>query len=108
MFATLGAVENHPDREIVAEIFKAMSHAGGNEQQIGFAKGFAYLAADKFTAAARDDVNFVLSVRRLRIAAARRINFNQQTPMRKHGKRGEPSLVKPTGVELGGRFGEGL
>lgn len=80
--------------------------AGGNEQQIGFAKRFTRIAADEFPMAARYNINLILGVGRLRIGVARCVNFNQQTPVFEHGKRWKPLLVAPAGVESRSRFGE--
>ena len=85
-----------------------MYRAGGNEQQIGFAKRFTRIPAEKLPTTSGDNINLILCVWRLRIGSTRRVNFNLQTPVFKHGKGWKPLLVTPSGVELGCGFGYGL
>ncbi len=78
-----------------------MGFAGGDEKQIGFAKKFAFVATNEFAATASDDVNFIAGVGLLRIIAAWRVDFDQQTPMGEQLERTKAQLIAPTGVELG-------
>ena len=57
---------------------------GRGEENIGWSKRLPALAADVFTRARRDKINFVARVWLLRIDAARRIDLDEQTPVLEH------------------------
>jgi len=61
-----------------------MFDAGGGEENVGWSKLLAAFAADVFTRAGRNKINFVTRVWLLRIDTARCIDLNQQTPMLKN------------------------
>lgn len=61
-----------------------MFDAGGGEENVGWPKLLPVLAADVFTRAGRDKINFVARVWLLWIDTARRIDLNQQTAVLKN------------------------
>src|SRR5512145_3099548 len=62
-------VEHHPDREIVAELDEAVLDAGIDIERIARAEAEPLPGPQEDSGAGCDDVDFVLSVRRLRILA---------------------------------------
>src|SRR5262249_20175870 len=73
MFPSLGAVEHDPSAEIGADRFETMLRPGRREQRITRAERNSLAAAEERAVAARDDVDLVLLMRRLRIAAPWRV-----------------------------------
>ena len=74
--AALWPIKDHPDREIVAKVFKVVLYPGGRKQQVLWTTSLPPLIANKLTAAPRDYVNLVPRVWRLRIMAARRVKLH--------------------------------
>ena len=70
-FSAFGTVEEHPDQEIVAELFEAVNHACFDEQHVGHRDRVAMGAVYEPSASARDHVDLVARMRLLRIGAAR-------------------------------------
>src|ERR1051325_5525448 len=83
-FSALWSIEQNPQRQITGEVFKPMFDPGRGEENIGWSKRLPALAADVFTRARRDKINFVARVWLLRIDAARRIDLDEQTPVLEH------------------------
>jgi hypothetical protein len=80
-FATLGPIEENPDRKVVREVFEAVLDAGGNEQHVMRLKRLACPSANKFTSALRDYINFVAGMWRLWINDVRSIQFGYERTM---------------------------
>jgi hypothetical protein len=72
-FPAFGAIEEHPDREIVAELYEAMGHPRLDEEHVVGGDRMAVRAVDEPSPAARDDVRLVARVRLLGIGAAGRV-----------------------------------
>ena len=70
-FSAFGTVEEHPDEEIVAELFEAVDHARLGEEHVVQRNRMAMRTVDEPAATARDDVDLVARMRLLRIGAAR-------------------------------------
>src|SRR5260370_15125473 len=77
-FAAFRTIKENPDRKIIAEVFKTVFDSRGREQNVVWREGLSRSAADKLSAALRDDVNFVQRMERLRITAARRVELHDQ------------------------------
>ena len=78
--AAFRAVEENPDRKIIAEIFKAMFHSGGDKQEIMRGKLPAFARTNEVTGATNDYVDFITLMRTLRIVAPRRVSFTVRVP----------------------------
>src|SRR5205814_8068309 len=79
--AAFRPVKENPDRKVIAEVFKTVFDSRGRKQNIVLSEGLSRSAADKLSAALRNDVNLIERVRRLRIAAARRVELHHQRAM---------------------------
>src|SRR5712691_2300455 len=79
--ATLRPIKENPDRKIIAEVFKTVFDARGYEQNVVWGEGSSRSAADKLSAALRDDVNLVERMWSLWIAGARRVELHDQRAM---------------------------
>jgi len=62
-----------------------MHTARGGEENICWSKRLSMFTTDVFTGTRSDKINFVARVWLLRIDAARRVNFNQQTAVLENG-----------------------
>jgi len=67
----LGAVEEYPDEEVVAELLESVNDTRLDEQHVVRRDRMAKRAVDEPAAAARDDVHLVASMRLLGVGAAR-------------------------------------
>ena len=79
--AAFRAVEENPDRKVVAEILKTMFHSGGDKQEIVGPKLPTFARAHEIAGAADDDIDLIARVRSLWIAAARRVKFHGKCPV---------------------------
>ena len=70
-FSAFGTVEEHPDQEIIAELFEAVNHPCFDEQHVGHRDRVATGAVYEPSASARDHVDLVARMRLLKIGAAR-------------------------------------
>src|SRR5689334_25047924 len=84
-FTAFRAVEHHPDSQIAGEVFEAVRDAGRGEEDVGWSKRSARVAANKLTGAGSNEVELVACVRLLWVGAARRIDLHQQTAVLKDG-----------------------
>jgi hypothetical protein len=77
-FSAFGTVEEHPDEEIVAELFEAVDHARLGEEHVVQRNRMAMRTVDEPAATARDDVDLVARMRLLEVGAAGRIELDLQ------------------------------
>jgi hypothetical protein len=68
--SSFGSVEEHPDGEIVAELFEAVDHTGLDEEHVVRRDRVAVRTVDEPSAAARNDVHLIARMRLLGIGAA--------------------------------------
>ena len=79
--AAFRAVEENPDRKIIAEIFKTVFHSGGDKQEIMRAKLPAFAGTNEVTGAANNYVDFITRMRTLRIVAPRCVKLHGKGPV---------------------------
>src|SRR5687768_13585988 len=75
------AVEDDPHHKIVREIFEAVLDAGWHEQYVARAEGMAVLPVDERPVSAYDHVHLIAGMRRLRVAAAGRVDLDLHAPV---------------------------
>ena len=85
LFAALWAIEEHPGREVVTEIYESMLLSRGDEQHVSRAKRGFFPFAQETPVSGGDDVNLVPRMGNLTVSAARRIQL--------HGKRTMPEQL---------------
>lgn len=78
LLATIGAVEHHPGLEVVAEIDEAVLNSSGDEKDIAGLEGMTLVAIDKLAVTRNDDIQLILSVRRLPIITLGSIELQGQ------------------------------
>src|SRR5688572_5726532 len=79
--ATLGAVEQHPGGEVVAEVLETMLDAGGHEQHFAGGEVLAVAGAGEFAAARDHHVDLVARVRHLQVAPGRLVDLDLEAAM---------------------------
>jgi hypothetical protein len=79
--AAFRAVEEDPERKVIAEIFKTMLHSGGDKQEIVGPKLPVFARAGKIAGAADDNVDLIARVWSLWIGTARRVEFHGKGPV---------------------------
>src|SRR5262249_43919312 len=83
-FAALGAVEENPGGEVVAETLEAVDLARGGKQDIPGAELDPQIAVDELAAAADDHVDLVSRVRLLGVFTSRREDLRHEAPVLEH------------------------
>ena len=74
--AAFRAVEEDPERKVIAEIFKTMLHSGWDKQEIVGPKLPTLARAGKIASAVDDNVDLIARVWSLRIGTTWRIQFH--------------------------------
>ena len=85
-FSAFRAIKDHPDGEVFGEILEAMGFACGRKEKVAGTELYALAFDYVFTSAPHHDVCFVSRVRRLRVRAARRVDFDQEAAVLEHGR----------------------
>src|SRR5688500_11665748 len=79
--ATVGAVEQHPCGEVVAEVLETVLDAGGHEQHFAGREVLAVAGAGEFAGACDHHVDLVARVRHLQVAASRLVDLDFEAAM---------------------------
>ncbi len=82
LFAARRSPENHPGAKILAECLEAVRHPGGDKEAVTGGESLAVAVDAEHAGAAMDEIQLVLRVRLLRIAAEWRIQLYRHRSVR--------------------------